>query len=309
MPSEPTISVLMPAYNAGRYVAAAVESILTQTYTDFEFLIIDDGSTDRTPRVLKRYAARDPRIRLVSRPNRGLVPTLNEGLALARGEFIARMDADDIALPHRFERQIAYMREHPDIICVGSAVMTMDQAGRDLIESGYPPDHETIQELSLRGRPNLWHPTAMMRREAVMAIGGYREEMKAGEDHDLWLRLGERGRLANLDEVLLRYRIHPGSKGQSENELSNHYSKMASDEACDRRGIARRYQPSAPYCEWNDRGSKHQTAVKYGWWGFMRGDRPMALHYAIQAIRWMPLQSGGWRLLACTILKPIRKGT
>ena len=128
----------MLAYNAGRYVAEAVESILAQTYTDFEFLIIDDGSTDRTLKVLKQYAARDPRIHLVSRPNRGLVATLNEGLALARAEFIARMDADDIALPHRFERQIAYMREHPDIICVGSAVMTMDQAGRDLIESGFP---------------------------------------------------------------------------------------------------------------------------------------------------------------------------
>ena len=144
-----------------------------------------------------------------------------------------------------------------------------------------------------------------------MAIGGYREEMKAGEDHDLWLRLGERGRLANLDEVLLRYRIHPGSKGQRQYELSGHYAKMASDQACDRRGIARRYQPVAPYCQWNGpRRSKHELAVKYGWWGFMRGARPTSRCTTLSR------RSAGCRCGLAVgdcwpgrFWKPIRKGT
>src|SRR4051794_24772902 len=116
MPPPPPISVLLAVYNGGRYLRAAVDSILTQTFTDFEFIIIDDGSTDGSLATLREFAQRDPRINLVSRPNKGLTVTLNEGIALARGEFLARMDADDIALPQRFEKQIAYLRDHPECV-------------------------------------------------------------------------------------------------------------------------------------------------------------------------------------------------
>ena len=150
------------------------------------------------------------------------------------------MDGDDIALPRRFERQVAFLREHPEVVCVGAAVLEIDVAGRELVVSPQPLDDETIQELTLKGLPKIWHPTAMMRREVVMAVGGYREEMKQSEDHDLWLRLGERGRLANVEEVLLLYRIHPGSKTELYLEEQNRYVKMSSDRACDRRGIPRR---------------------------------------------------------------------
>src|SRR6476661_6105481 len=126
----PPVSVLMPVYNAGRYVAEAVESILGQTYADFEFLIVDDGSTDRSRAILERYAARDPRIRLVSRPNTGYAAALNELLGLARGELVARMDADDVALPERLLRQVNYLRAHPEVVCVGTAVHLIDGGGR-----------------------------------------------------------------------------------------------------------------------------------------------------------------------------------
>ena len=305
----PLISVVMPVYNCERYVAHAVESILAQTLVDFEFVIIDDGSTDKTPEILRRYAARDPRIRLVSRPNRGLVASLNEGLALARGELVARMDADDIAFPQRFERQIAFLRDHPDVVCVGSATLEIDEAGRELVVTAYPLHDEEIQECLLKGCSTLFHPTAMIRREAVISVGGYREEMKHGEDYDLWLRLGERGRLANLEEVLLRYRIHPGSKTERFHEEQHRYGKMASDQACDRRGIPRRFEPFPTYRMGKDRGSKHEYAVKHGWWIFLRGNRPGAIHYALRAIRWMPLRRDGWHLLACSLLKPVGKGT
>jgi glycosyltransferase involved in cell wall biosynthesis len=304
------VSVLMPVYNAERYVTEAVESILAQTFRDFEFLIIDDGSTDRSLSILKRYAERDPRIYLVSRPNRGLVPTLNELIAMARGEFVARIDADDVALPERFERQIAFLRGHPEVVCVGGAVLEIDPAGHELAGVHRHPSHDAgIQEDLLRGCTAIWHPTATMRREAVASVGGYREEMKHCEDLDLWLRLGEIGRLANLEEVVLRYRVHPDSKTERYHDEHNFYAKLASDQACDRRGVEQRFQPFPPYRTANDPLSRHNYSIRWGWTGFMRGDRQMALDYALQAIRWMPLRWSGWHLLACIVLKPIRRGT
>jgi glycosyltransferase involved in cell wall biosynthesis len=305
----PLISVVMPVYNCGRYVAQAVESILAQTLADFEFVVIDDGSTDKTSKVLRRYAARDPRIRIVSRPNRGLVASLNEGLALALGEFIARMDGDDIALPSRFERQVAFLRQHPDIVCVGSAVLEIDEVGRELVVSPQPLDDETIQELSLKGLPKIWHPTAMMRREAVHSIGGYRPGMCLGEDLDLWLRLGEHGRLANLEEYLLLYRIHSESYTSQWHDERDYYLQKITDEACDRRGIARRFEAISPFRMGKGRRSKHECAVRHGWWVFMRGNRSGAIHYALRAIWSMPLERDGWHLLACSLLKPVGQVT
>src|SRR5687768_11090116 len=130
MAPVPTISVVMSVYNAGRFLRPAVDSILAQTFSDFEFIIIDDGSTDRSPDVLREYAARDGRIRLTVRPNRGLTRTLNEAIKQARGEFVARMDCDDVALPDRFEKQLAYLRADPTIVCVGGYFELIDGKGR-----------------------------------------------------------------------------------------------------------------------------------------------------------------------------------
>jgi len=296
------VSVLMPVYNAERYVAEAVESILAQTYTDFEFLIIDDGSTDRTPKILKRYAEQDPRIHLVSRPNRGLVPTLNEGLLLARGEFIARMDADDVALSDRFEVQVAYLREHPEVVCLGSKVQCIDEAGRFLYEGSHAMDHEAIEELVLTGSCPLNHPSVMMRRAAVMAVGGYDPQMKHAEDLDLFLRLGEFGRLVNLPRTVLKYRVHPSSKCEAFILQHAEYMKLASDRACARRGIPPRYIERPPWRPAN-RLSRFEHAVRFGWTGYMRGDREMAQAYAAKAIRLIPWRFDGWRLLACIVMK------
>jgi glycosyltransferase involved in cell wall biosynthesis len=126
---SPLISVCMPVYNAERYVSEAIESVLSQTFKDFEFLILDDGSTDGSLAILKGHAERDPRIRLTSRPNKGLAPTLNELMDQARGEFVARMDADDVSLPERLERQADYLRKHPDCVIVGCHALVMDSDG------------------------------------------------------------------------------------------------------------------------------------------------------------------------------------
>src|SRR5438067_12011849 len=118
---QPAISVIMSVYNAEAFLEAAVQSVLMQSFSDFEFIIIDDGSTDRSNQILQDYARKDNRVRLISRPNKGLTASLNEGLKLARGEFIARMDADDVAAPDRFKIQVEYLRDHPEVSVRGSA--------------------------------------------------------------------------------------------------------------------------------------------------------------------------------------------
>ena len=234
----PAVSVLMPVYNAERYVGEAVRSILDQTLADFEFVIIDDGSTDRSGELLDSLAAGDSRIRLVRRPNTGYLRALNEGLPLCRGEFIARMDADDVSLPERFERQIGYLRGHPDCLAVGSGMLRIDADGDLICEEPMPTAHEEIEARLLKGFGALPHPSAMIRREALVAVGGYREDYYGVEDHDLWLRLAQRGRLANLPEPLVKVRIHP-ENFTFVNELRNRQPLAAAlADAYRRRGLA-----------------------------------------------------------------------
>jgi glycosyltransferase involved in cell wall biosynthesis len=304
--SAPTVSVLMPVYNAERYVAEAVESILAQTFADFELIIIDDGSTDRSLSILRRSAENDLRIRLVSRPNTGYVVALNEMLEMARGEFVARMDADDVSLPERFAIQVAYLREHPEIICIGTRVQIIDEAGRDLLACHPAMDHDEVQALALAGRCPLCHPSVMMRREPVISLGGYQVDMEPAEDHDLWLRLGEQGRMVNLPDVLVKYRNHDSSVSEVRQSRQLELAKLASDRACERRGIARCYVPQKPWRP-TDRRSRCDCTLNYGWMGFMRGDRRMALVYGVKAVRLMPWRNDGWRLLACAALKPSPK--
>ena len=293
----PTVSVLMPVYNAEPYLAEAVESILSQTFTDFEFLIVNDGSTDRSPTILERYAARDGRIRLSSRPNTGYTVALNELLDLASGELVARMDADDVAVPQRLARQVDYLRAHRDVVCVGSAVHFIDAAGR-FLRDGHPGmNHEAIQERALAGDCPLNHPSIMMRRAAVQAVGGYHAEFEPAEDLDLWLRLGEVGRLTNLPEVLMKYRQHTRSFSEQHQRLQLERSAAAVLAACRRRGIP---EPEIAVSPWRpiDRRSRIQTYVGYGRRGFERNDLRMASHYALRAIVQAPWQPGGWGLLA-----------
>jgi len=293
----PSVSVMMPVYNAQPYLAEAVESILGQTFADFEFLIVDDGSTDRSGAMLERYAARDQRIQLTSRPNTGYTVALNELLDLADGELVARMDADDVALPQRLARQVDYLRTHPDIVCVGTAVHFIDSAGRLLRDAHPGMDHEALEERALAGRCPLNHPSVMMRRAAVVAVGGYRARFEPSEDHDLFLRLGEVGRLANLPEVLTKYRQHPQSASEQYQRLQCERSAAAVLEACRRRGIPPRDVAVSP---WRpvDRRSRMQSYVDDGRRGLRRGDYRMALHYGLQAVAQVPWDPAGWRLLA-----------
>ena len=191
----------MPVYNTARYLPAAVESILTQTFREFEFIIIDDGSTDRSGKILEKYAAQDDRIQLIHRANQGIAKTRNQLLEQASGELIAIMDADDIALPDRFARQVDFLQAHADVVCVGSALDWIDERDRYLGHCEMPQFDAEIQSLLVGGISMLHHPCTMARRSALLQVGGYDESMTASIDLDLWLRLGEVGKLANLPET------------------------------------------------------------------------------------------------------------
>jgi len=206
---SPEISVLLPVYNAAKFVEAAVLSVLAQSFSDFELIIIDDGSTDGSGPLLQALAATDKRIRLVQRENRGLIATLNEGIALAKAPLLARMDADDVSLPERLAIQVSRMRVEPDLVALGGGIQYMDAAGR--LGRAVPyPSGKAVDEALLWGAP-LAHPAVMLRTHAVREAGGYPALFPHAEDYALWLRLRENGRIDNVPQTLLRYRLHGAS--------------------------------------------------------------------------------------------------
>jgi glycosyltransferase involved in cell wall biosynthesis len=296
----------MSVYNAGRFLRAAVESVLGQTARDVEFIFIDDGSTDGSPEVLREYAARDPRVRLTVRENKGLTVTLNEGLQQASGEFIARMDCDDVSLPDRFEKQLAYFRADPSVVCAGGHFELIDEKGRLLTRLRPPSDDPTIQSFLLRGHTAICHPAAMMRRDAAMKVGGYDPYFKTTQDLDLWLRLGEVGRLGNVPEVVLKFRQHDSSVSETRREEQRRFGREACERAWKRRGITNgTFEADEPWRPGRDRASRHRYALRYGWWGFNSGARGTALAYGLKAVRIAPWNVSGWKLLAAGALKPL----
>lgn len=208
---DPLVSVIMPVYNAEKYLVQAVASIIEQTSFDWELICVNDGSSDSSGQILEWFAAQDNRIRVIHQANMGIVAALNGGCAIARAPLICRMDADDIALPDRLERQSLHMRRHPTCTVVGGAIVQIDADGDPLSVSQLPSDHRAILDNLLNRHTGHFHPTVMVRAEALEAVGGYRRKYQWVEDHDLWLRLAQRGQLANLPEPVLCYRQHAES--------------------------------------------------------------------------------------------------
>lgn len=198
----------MSVFNGEHFLCEAVESILAQSFGDFEFIIINDGSTDKSASILEFYQSADPRVRVYHQENRGLIESLNRGCSLAQGKYIARMDADDISLKDRFAVQLEFMNANPDVAVVGGAVQFIDEAGKALRVAGRPLRHSEIKRV-LFDCGFMWHPTVVMRKEAWAYVGGYRKIQHA-EDFDLWLRIAEHFQLGNLPQVLVKYRLHAG---------------------------------------------------------------------------------------------------
>lgn len=209
----PALSVAMSVYNGERFLALAIESVLTQDFRDFEFLIVDDGSTDESRKIIRRYAETDARIRPILRENRGLIASLNEMVDAARAPIIARMDADDICYPDRFSKQMAFLATHSEYGVVGSWSEDIGEHGEPLFRSGmadHPLTHEELLIAIEKGGQLICHPAAMYRRDVVQSVGAYHAAFRHCEDLDLWLRLSGVTKLGNVPERLLRYRRYPG---------------------------------------------------------------------------------------------------
>jgi glycosyltransferase involved in cell wall biosynthesis len=299
MSQTPRISVLMPVYNAERYVARAIESILAQTLGDFEFLIVDDGSKDGSRAIVERYAATDSRIKLVSRPNTGIVAALNEMIERSTGELLARMDADDVARPDRFERQVAYLDAHPECVMVGSRVRIIDPDGHPLTILNEALTHEQLDSGMLADAGQLiYHPSVVIRKRAIDQVGVYRDDFLHCEDLDLFLRLAETGRIVNLPEPLLDYREHMAKVGHERAVQQRQNSRRAVLEAHRRRGLPEPVGLPEPQGRSSTLGEIYRT---WAWWALMSGEVAVARKYAVASLPRAPFELASWKLLFCAI--------
>ena len=209
-PQPPRVSVLMAVFNTATYLNEALRSVSSQSFEDFELLVIDDGSTDGSTQVLNAYAAIEPRMKLTVRANLGLIATRNELLASATGELIAWMDSDDVSMPDRLALQVQSFDDDPELTCLGSAAQCIDPEGHALNVERFPLTHLEILDAQQKGGA-MRFPSTMMRRATAVRIGHFREPFKIGEDFDFLLRLSEVGKMANLARPLYLYRQHLSS--------------------------------------------------------------------------------------------------
>ena len=211
MKEAPTVSCVLPVYNGANYISEAITSILEQSLKDFELIVIDDGSSDGTAKLIDNFAASDGRIIAVHQPNAGIVRALNAGLARARGRYFARMDADDISLPHRFAFQVAYLDRTPHCALVGGYAETFSElsTARGISTGGWR-SHTDLASFPPKIAVAV-HPLIMMRTETLREMGGYREDFPHAEDYDLFIRVSRFGEIHNPPLIVLKYRAQPDS--------------------------------------------------------------------------------------------------
>ncbi|WP_052464758.1 glycosyltransferase family 2 protein [Geoalkalibacter subterraneus] len=215
------VSVVMPVYNSEKYLRPSVESILNQTFQDFEFIIINDGSTDSSGTILKEYSKSDQRIKLIEQENKGIVSALNFGFEMSDSEYVIRMDSDDISMPYRIEHQLKFMDSHPGVGASSSVFEVIDEFGELVVtDKGELFSHCSSEMLAWSSlfTTVLCHPGSIIRKDVFSEIGGYRKEFQYIEDHDLWLRISSISKLAITSEPLIKYRHHG-------NNLSTIYGK------------------------------------------------------------------------------------
>lgn len=292
-------TVLLPIYNAEKYLKAAIESVLCQSFENFELLLLNDGSNDSSESIIDRFVVLDERCKKLSWPNKGLIETLNIGIKEAKGEIIFRMDADDICQPNRFENQLHYLENHPECVVLGSKVLLIDEDDLPIMPVNVPLDHDEIDASNFIGHgSSIVHPTVAIRKDALKQIGGYREQYIHAEDIDLFLRLAECGRVHNLPDILLHYRQHAKSIGYAKRKEQVASIQRAINDAQKRRGItvdanlSKKEIKSPPIGE---------TYRKWAWWALQGQNLKTARKYSLKAIKSEPFRLDNLRLLFCVI--------
>ncbi len=209
----PDISVLMSVYNGARWIRNSINSVLSQSEGDFEFIIINDGSIDNTPLILDSY--KDKRLVVKNQKNIGLTKSLNIGLSIARGKFIARIDADDICIPNRFYEQKKILLKNPEVVLVGSNAILIDENNNEIGYTVYPTSHDSLLQRLKKFQPVFPHSSIFFRRDTILSEGGYNPYFPRSQDNELYLRLSEKYQLAGLGEYLVKLRITSSSLSYS----------------------------------------------------------------------------------------------
>lgn len=312
--SAPTVSVVMSVYNGEAFVDQAVDSILAQTYGDFEFIIVDDGSTDRTRSILEGYT--DPRIvPLRNERNIGLTRSLNRALHVARGAYIARQDADDASLPQRLERQVAYMDAHTNVGLLGCACSRVTANGQRLGTSKPMTDNASLQKALLSSN-RFFHGAVMFRQICTEDTEGwYRQDLRYAQDYELWLRLSEAWDVANLPEVLYRYREHEAMVSAYYGEEQDRCEQLSRWSAVERRRtegwdwvLGRRAQSPA----WMRTADRRHIAQRYLWWSAgVPGPRRFtyALQFLLISLFTLPTYRPAWSYLASVAQRKFRSSS
>jgi hypothetical protein len=304
---NPRVTVLMAVFNGARHIRDAIDSVLAQTFPDFELLIVDDASTDDTIGIVESY--RDPRIRLLrNERNLNQSASLNRGLRTARASYVARLDHDDVCLPERLERQVRLLDERPEVGVVGVWMVIRDEEGRSLgMLAGTVGDFADWLWALLSSRPLLGHPAVMFRRDAVLAVGGYDETMQLTQDRDLWNRLAiDRWHGAVIEEPLVHYRWHEAQKSQTKPELQHRASdrtieRLAGSLAGESYGaVLRKLCADDPAEFWRDPGAPRAdaalTALELGARERLHFDEAQAAHFErVLAERARTLALSGWK--------------
>ncbi|TWT90240.1 putative glycosyltransferase EpsE [Pseudobythopirellula maris] len=241
-PNAPRLSVLMTVFNGMPHLPAAIDSVFAQTFQDFEFVVVNDGSTDGTADYLASLD--DPRVVVIERENGGTAAAANQGLKSCRGEYLARVDADDISLPTRFEKQVAFLDSHPSVGLVGTQMAALGEqgVGKSL---RLPTSHQAIDQALIEGRHALGHANIMLRTALLKQLGGY-WSLRMQDAWDMMLRMGEAAELANLDEVLHHYRVHSGSL----NGKGMRRMRRSIDYACELAHRRRSGRPALSYVQY-----------------------------------------------------------
>ncbi len=219
--TAPVLSIIMPLYNSERFIGQAIQSLLTQSFKEFELIIIDDASSDGSLDIVKEF--KDGRIRiLINEKNQGISFTRNKGLNVARGRFIAPFDSDDVAMPDKFAKQVRFLGSHPGYGMIGSWAQLIDHDGNFLKKRWKLPAKPKAIPAILLFRNYFCHSSIIMRREAI-PIGGYDDRLQIGEDYKMWIEIARKWKVWNLSDYLLHYRVHPESMTGKNEAAVNRY--------------------------------------------------------------------------------------